>query len=119
MIHGLFQLLLFQALGELFSKFLISSIPGPVIGLMLLLGFLGWRGRVPAPIELVGESILQHLGLLFIPASVGVMMYWPLLKAHAGAVVLALVLSVVATLGVSALVLKFMGGQRVEDEHAP
>jgi holin-like protein len=119
MIQGLFQILLFQAFGELLSKFVMASIPGPVIGLLLLLAFLGWRGQVPPKIAQVGETILQHLGLLFIPASVGVMMYWPLLKAHAGAVVLALVLSVVATLGVSALVLKFMGGQRVEDEHAP
>ncbi len=40
---------------------------------MLLLAFLGWRGRVPAAIDQVGSTILQHLGLLFVPASVGVL----------------------------------------------
>jgi putative effector of murein hydrolase LrgA (UPF0299 family) len=56
--------------------------------------------------DLVGSSILQHLGLLFIPASVGVVLYLPLLHANAWAITAALVLSVVATVAVTALVLK-------------
>ena len=72
MIQGLVQILIFQALGELISKFAMPFIPGPVIGLVLLLAFLSLRGHVPASIDLVGSSVLQHLGLLFIPASVGV-----------------------------------------------
>jgi putative effector of murein hydrolase LrgA (UPF0299 family) len=46
------------------------------------------------------------LGLLFIPASVGVVLYLPLLHANAWAITAALVLSVVATVAVTALVLK-------------
>jgi putative effector of murein hydrolase len=38
--------------------------------LVLLLAFLALRGHVPAAMDLVGSSILQHLGLLFIPALV-------------------------------------------------
>lgn len=119
MINGLLQLLVFQALGELISKFLIPFIPGPVIGLVLLLIFLGWLGSVPQKIDLVGGTILQHLGLLFIPASVGVVMYLPVLKEHFLAVSIALVLSVVAAIGVTALVLKFFSPPKLEDEHAP
>lgn len=118
LINGLLQLLLFQALGELLSKFLIPFIPGPVIGLALLLAYLGFKGCVPQRIELVGGTILQHLGLLFIPASVGVVMYWPLLKEHFGAVLVALTLSVTATILVTALVLKALAPTRAEDEHA-
>jgi len=118
LINGLLQLLLFQALGELLSKFLIPFIPGPVIGLALLLAYLGFKGSVPQRIELVGGTILQHLGLLFIPASVGVVMYWPLLKEHFGAVLVALTLSVTATILVTALVLKALAPTRAEDEHA-
>lgn len=118
LINGLLQLLLFQALGELLSKFLIPFIPGPVIGLALLLAYLGFKGSVPQRIELVGGTILQHLGLLFIPASVGVVMYWPLLKEHFGAVLVALTVSVTATILVTALVLKALAPTRAEDEHA-
>ena len=37
MIQGLVQLFIFQALGELVSKFALPFIPGPVVGLVLLL----------------------------------------------------------------------------------
>ena len=43
---------------------------GPQVFHVLLLAFLGLRGHVPASIDMVGSGILQHLGLLFIPASV-------------------------------------------------
>ena len=48
MIQGLVQLFIFQALGELLSKFALPFIPGPVLGLVLLLAFLALRGHVPA-----------------------------------------------------------------------
>jgi len=51
---------------------------------------------------------LQHLGLLFIPASVGVVIYLPLLRANAWALSAALLVSVVATVSVTALVLKVL-----------
>mgnify|MGYP002128358247 CR=1 FL=1 len=95
MIQGLVQLFIFQALGELVSKFALPFIPGPVLGLVLLLVYLSVRGHVPASIDLVGGSILQHLGLLFIPASVGVVLYLPVLKVNAWAISAALVASVV------------------------
>jgi holin-like protein len=49
---------------------------------------------------------LQHLGLLFVPASVGVVLYLPVLQANAWAISAALVISVVATVAATALVLK-------------
>ena len=106
MIQGLVQIFIFQALGELLSKFALPFIPGPVIGLVLLLAFLGLRGYVPASIDLVGSSILQHLGLLFIPASVGVVLYLPILQANAWAIASVLVVSVLATIAVTAGLLK-------------
>ena len=63
---------------------------------------------MPATIDLVGGSVLQHLGLLFIPASVGVVLYLPLLQANAWAISAALVVSVVATIAVTAGVLKVL-----------
>jgi holin-like protein len=107
-IHGLVQLFIFQALGELVSKFALPFIPGPVLGLVLLLVYLSVRGHVPASIDSVGGSVLQHLGLLFIPASVGVLLYLPLLKANAWAISAALVVSVVATVAVTAGLLKVL-----------
>ena len=106
MISGLVQILLFQGLGELITHFLLPLIPGPVIGLILLLGFLALRRSVNASLDEVASTFSQHFGLLFVPAAVGVVMFWPHLKTHAIAVAAALVVSVVLTIAVTALVLK-------------
>lgn len=106
MISGLVQILLFQGLGELITHFLLPLIPGPVIGLILLLGFLALRKGVNLSLDQVATVFSQHFGLLFVPAAVGVVMFWPHLKTHAVAVTAALVVSVVLTVAVTALVLK-------------
>ncbi len=108
MIAGLVEILLFQGLGEIASRFLVPSIPGPVIGLVLLLAWFRLRD-MSAEVDLVASALTQHLGLLFVPAAVGVVMFWPNLRAHAGAVAVALVASVVATVAVTALVLRILG----------
>ncbi len=105
MIAGLVQILLFQGLGELVAKFLLPLIPGPVIGLVLLLAWLRIKGSVPESIDFVATAFAQNLGLLFIPAAVGVVMFWPQLRNHVWAIGAALLVSVVATMAVTALVL--------------
>jgi holin-like protein len=106
-IDGLVQILIWQGMGELISKFFIPDIPGPVIGLLLLLSFLVIKGEVNQPLGMVADTFRQHLGLLFVPASVGVVLFLPDLKTHGLAVTLALLVSVVLTIAVTALVLKF------------
>lgn len=106
MISGLVQLFLWQGLGELLSKFFLPSIPGPVLGLLLLVAFLSAKGQVNTDLAEVADGFRQHLGLLFVPASVGVVLFLPDLKAHALAVSTALIVSVILTIGVTAIVLK-------------
>ena len=108
MIQGLLILLGFQAAGELLSWSLLPMIPGPVLGLVLLLVFLRWRRRVPVSVEQVGSGILAHLGLLFVPASVGVVLFAPQLREHGAALLLALLVSVLLTVGVTGLVLRWL-----------
>ena len=106
MMPGLVQILLFQGLGELITHFFLPLIPGPVVGLVLLAGFLALRKSVNASLDEVATVFSRHFGLLFVPAAVGVVMFWPHLKAHAVAIVAALLVSVVLTVAVTALVLK-------------
>ena len=108
MINGLVQLLIFQGLGELLAHFLLKGLPGPVIGLCLLLAFLAIKGRISEPLAFVSDGFSQHLGLLFIPAAVGVVLYLPLLKANWWALLLTLAISVVATIAASALTLNWL-----------
>src|SRR5258706_881009 len=108
MISGLVQILVFQGLGELITHFLLPLIPGPVVGLILLLAFLALRRSVNASLDEVASTFSQHFGLLFVPAAVGVVMFWPHLKAHAAPVAVALVPSVGLTIGLTPLVLRAM-----------
>ena len=108
MIAGLVEILLFQGLGEIVSHFAIPMLPGPVVGLMLLLAWFRIRKSVPQAVETVADALVQHLGLLFVPAAVGVVMFWPQLRSHALAVAVALVVSVILTIAVTALLLKLV-----------
>jgi holin-like protein len=111
MIAGLVRILFFQGLGELVSHFALTLIPGPVVGLVLLLAWFSLRRGIHADVDSVATALVQHLGLLFVPAAVGVVMFWPQLRTHALAVSVALLVSAVLTIAVSALVLKVMSKQ--------
>ena len=108
MIDGLVRILLFQGIGEIVAKFALPLIPGPVIGLVLLLAFLVWRGEVAEGLELVSSAFMRYLGVLFVPAAVGVVTFWPYLQRKPLAIFAALVLSVLATIAVAAVVAKLL-----------
>lgn len=108
-LQGLALLLLAQSAGELLVRALRLPLPGPVLGLGLVLAALAWapsRRLVAAPVEAVAELLLAHLSLLFVPLGVGVIAHLGLLGGHAGALVLVLLLSTVVGLAVTALVLQ-------------
>lgn len=111
MIAGLVEILLFQGLGEVLSRFLVPLIPGPVIGLVLLLGWLQIRPQVPTAVEGVATTLTQHLGLLFVPAAVGVVTFWPHLQSNALPILGALGGSLVLTIVVTAGVLLLLAGR--------
>jgi holin-like protein len=111
MIDGLVRILLFQGVGEVVAKFVLPLVPGPVIGLMLLLLFLIAQGSVAPGLALVSENFMRYLGVLFVPAAVGVVMYWPHLVDQGLAILASLVLSVVATIAVSALLAKLLASR--------
>lgn len=108
MISGLVQILLFQSVGELVSKFLLPTLPGPVIGLVLLVLWLVFRKGVNTELALVADGFSQYLGLLFVPAAVGVVLFLPQLQSNALAIISALVGSVILTIGSSALIVRFL-----------
>lgn len=98
MLEGLAALLGFQLLGEVLSYGLHLPVPGPVIGLLAL--FIAWPRlpRLQQGLEQVTGTVLAHLGLLFVPAGVGVMLHVALIAAWWAPLLLALVLSTVLTM---------------------
>jgi len=73
MLNGLLVLLGCQVLGELGVRTLHLPIPGPVLGMVLLFGYLSWRKPpMSAGVFKASDALLKHLQLLFIPAGVGI-----------------------------------------------
>lgn len=107
MIRGLAILLIFQSLGEVATKFIHGLIPGPVIGMILLLIFLVSRKKIAASISIAADGLLAHLAIFFIPAAVGVMLYVRELTSAGLAWLLAIVLSTSVSMAITAFLLKW------------
>jgi len=105
MIRGIAALLLFQLFGESLVFLSGLPVPGPVVGLVLLVVALqGSRTLVPAlqaPVEQVADGLLTNLGLLFVPAGVGIVSLSSVLGEQGGAIAVVLVLSAIVTLAVT------------------
>lgn len=101
-LRGLTWLLVLQSLGELLARGLSLPLPGPVIGMLLLLLALRWR-PVREPVALCADFLLSHLSLLFVPVGVGVMTHLALVSQYGLRMGIVIVLSTLAGLGVTAL----------------
>ncbi|WP_373862941.1 CidA/LrgA family protein [Halomonas halmophila] len=102
------MLLACQMLGELVARGLSLPVPGPVLGMVILLVGLLVRGGVPDSLRLAGEGLLRYLTLLFVPAGVGLMVHGALIGEELLAIVPTLVGSTALTLAVTAWVLARM-----------
>ncbi|GAA4898086.1 CidA/LrgA family protein [Ferrimonas pelagia] len=107
-INGLIVLLLFQLAGESISLLSRVPIPGPVIGMLLLLFALWLRRRPVAALERTAETLLRHLALLFVPAGVGIVLYLELLQDSWLPIVTVIVLGTVSTLLATGWVLQWL-----------
>jgi len=111
MIFHITVLLAFQLLGEGISRALLPVLPGPVLGMVLLLAAMLTVPRLAEAIRPTANGLLGHLSLLFVPAGVGVVGHLDLIVDQGAALVAALVLSTVLAIAVGALV--FVGVARM------
>ncbi len=104
-LRGITWLLLLQSIGEVISRGLHLPLPGPVVGMLLLLFALRWP-LVHDSVRVVAEFLLQHLSLLFVPVGVGVMTHLDVLGKYGARIAIVIVLSTWISLAVTALVLR-------------
>lgn len=100
-------LLVCQLVGEVAARIMDLPLPGPVIGMVLLFAGLMLRGgEVPETLQSTAQGLLEHLSLLFVPAGVGVMLHLSIVAEEWLPITVALVVSTVATIAVTALVMR-------------
>lgn len=101
-------LLIFQCMGEVVVYVLKLPIPGPVAGMLLLLGVLLLSPNLMTRLESTANELLRHLALLFVPAGVGIVVSASSLEGHWIAVISSVLISTVLTLVVTASVMRFV-----------
>ncbi len=99
-------LLVCQLIGEVGVRATGLPVPGPVVGMVILFAALVARGGVPAGLDAVAGGLLRHLSLLFVPAGTGVMLHLGLVAREWLPLSVALVVSTVATIAVTGLVMR-------------
>ena len=106
MISALSILLVFQLTGEVLARYFELPVPGPVIGMLLLFLALALRGGPGDELRTTSQTLLQHLSLLFVPAGTGIMVHLHRVADEWLPLLLSLLISTIATLVVTALVMK-------------
>ena len=110
MLRALAVLLACQLAGEAITRGLELPLPGPVLGLVFLVAILfvlqHWRLVESATIDdtslgKVSNTLLATLGILFVPAGVGVIQELELIEKYGIALGAALLVSTVLTLVVT------------------
>ena len=108
MIPALASLLVFQLIGEALVRTFGLPMPGPVVGMALLLLALVVKPSLLAMIQPTAATLLQHFSLLFVPAGVGVMLHLQRLGDEALAIGVALVVSTWVGLASAALTMVWL-----------
>ena len=100
MLIAIFIIFALQLFGEALQQIFELAIPGPVIGLILLLASLiltksNFNPRfftLRKSLVSISDYLLGYLSLLFVPIGVGVVMYLQLLESPALRILLALLI---------------------------
>ncbi|MFN5026822.1 MAG: CidA/LrgA family protein [Candidatus Fonsibacter ubiquis] len=114
MLRAIFVIFFFQLLGEAIKKFFEMRIPGPVLGLILLLIFLIFLKRFKTAAitnlkeDVINTSnyILNYLSLLFVPIGVGVVMHLSYLENNLFKVLIIVFISTILTIGLTAFLME-------------
>ena len=117
MIGALALLLSCQLAGEIAVRAMGLPLPGPVLGMLLLFALLLLRGgEPPAALAAVADGLLRNLGLLFVPAGVGVIVHLGVLAEAIVPLALAVSIGTLAAIAVTGRLMQALlgrtGGER-------
>ena len=108
MINALLILFGCQFAGEAIVHFSGISIPGSVMGMILLLSGLIVKGGLPDALDKTASEFVKYIGLLFVPAGAGISMYLHLIAEQWIVILVASLTSTIATLLLTAFIFKIL-----------
>lgn len=111
MVNAFSLLIGAQLIGELLRRLLHLPLPGPVIGMFILALAIIFRGGVKLTshpdnaLKRIAEGLINNMGLLFVPAGVGIITEGGILSEYWLPILVGLVFSTVLGLLVTGLVM--------------
>jgi holin-like protein len=117
---GQFALLMvFQFVGEAVVKNLEVTFPGPLCGMILLLGYLIAKGGPSKELSSVATTLVDHLGLLFVPAGTAIITYGALFASDGLPIFAALFVSTTVAIHISGVIAeRWSSSKRLEMDDA-
>ena len=109
MIGHLTLIFLCQLIGEIVVRSVGWSIPGPVLGMIILFAIFCVRGGLPDDLGQIAGTLHRYMALLFVPAGAGVILHFRLLGQSLVPIAVALVVSTVLTIAVTAWLMQALG----------
>ncbi|WP_323590618.1 CidA/LrgA family protein [Aliarcobacter butzleri] len=116
MLKGIIALLVFQFLGECIAKFFTLLVPGPVLGMVLLLVFLIIKKGSFHSLDNAVALHLRYLPLLFIPAAMGIITQIDIITKEFWAIFIALFFGTLIALIFAAKFMDFLTSKVNKDE---
>ncbi|NRB10039.1 MAG: CidA/LrgA family protein [Rickettsiaceae bacterium] len=89
-------------------ELLYIPIPDSVLGMIILFCVLVTKKKIPQELLNTGNSLLSYIGILFVPAGVGITMYQNLIYEQWLVIIVASVTSTILTLVVSCFIFKLI-----------
>ena len=114
MLRALTVLVACQFAGEVVARGVGIPLPGPVIGLVLLLVILMVRGGPDENLRETSTGLLRYLSLLFVPAGVGIVTQLDALGRDWKAIAAAILVSTALALAVTGWLVQILS-RRVGD----
>ena len=123
MLDSIFIIFMFQLVGEATQKYFALPVPGPVIGLVLMLVCLLWTKRTNLPLIAdqrdklltTSQQLLGYLSLLFVPIGVGVIMHLQLLEAQLARIIAVITIGTIVTMVFTAFIFLKTGGGATDE----
>ncbi len=98
-------------LGEFLVLVVDAPVPGALVGLLILLSALLLHQRPTPAISRGAQPMLTHMSVLFVPAVIGVGLFWDEVLANVLGIVQALIFTTVVSLGLTAWIAQNLLGK--------
>jgi holin-like protein len=112
---GYLKVLLYLSAGEVVVNLTGFPIPGPMVGLALMLVDFGLNGQADGEVEQIFDRASCHLAVLFVPAGAGIIAHGAILSAGLPIILISVFAGTMVTMLVTAFCFRALLAKKPHD----